>query len=95
MEKYIPNAEADMPTFREIRKYRSPLPKDFVFKQSDNVTTFAEVERLEQEFGFRIIEVAGSLNYLVNTVFKICFEVQKLCRYTRRPHTSFKGTSFS
>jgi hypothetical protein len=84
VECYLPNA-ASIPTPEDMQKYASPLLTTFKWTADDNSTTKEEVRALESEYGIRLIEVAGSLNYLANTDFRLLFAIQKLCRYTTKP----------
>jgi len=84
VRRYIPNAAVD-PTPDDIRRYRSPLPGDFKWTKSDNSTNAKEVASLEKEYGFRFIEVVGSLNYLANTATEELFAIRKACRHMNLP----------
>ena len=44
-----------------------------------------EVEELENEYGFRYIEVAGALNWLAYTCYEEIFAIRKLCRFMSKP----------
>jgi len=84
VRRYLPNA-ADVPTPDDIRRYRSPLPGDFKWTKADNSANKKEVEALEREYGFRFIEVVGSLNYLANTATEELFAIRKSCRHMNLP----------
>jgi hypothetical protein len=40
---------------------------------------------LEREYGIRLIEVAGSFNYMANTNFRMLYAIRELRRFTRMP----------
>ena len=84
VDKYIPNAPTT-PTETDLVTYATPLPTTFVWTASDNSNSIEEVKELETQFGFRLIEVAGSLNYLANTCYRMIFAIRKLCRFTNKP----------
>jgi hypothetical protein len=88
VERYLPNAPA-CPTDLEMKRYMDPLPKEFKWTSEDKSTHVEATRELEREFGFRIIEVAGSFNYLSNSTIKEIFALRKMCRHTQlpgRPH---------
>ena len=82
--RHLPNVTGD-PTPREMKKYRSPLPRDFKWTKTDNSVSKEDVRNLESECGFRHIEVAGSLNYLANAAIEELFAIRKACRHVNLP----------
>ena len=93
VKRYLPNASYP-PSAEDIATYSAPLPYDFKWHTDDCSVTDQDVLVLEKEFGFRLIEVAGSLNYLSNTAIACLFAIRKLCRFTRKPGLPhFKATS--
>ena len=81
------------PTHEDKLKYVSPLPNEFKWTKEDNLPEDQSLQDVEQEFGFRLIEVAGSFNYLAHTAVEEIFAVRKMCRFTRRPgRKHFKAT---
>ena len=88
IERYLPNAPLETSP-EDLITYASPLPSEFKFTANDNSPDTEAVITLEREFGFHMIELAGSLNYLAHTVFEELFAIRKICRFTRlpgRPH---------
>lgn len=85
VERYIPNSVVSTIPLEEKNYYLSPLPTDFKWTPEDESATADELQTLEAEFGFRLIEVAGSLNYLAHTAMEELFAIRKLCRFTRSP----------
>jgi len=84
VRRYLPNSP-EFATPDDIGKYRSPLPAGFKFTKDDNSATAEDVRALEDKYGFRYIEVAGSLNYLANTATEELFAIRKFCRHMNRP----------
>jgi hypothetical protein len=82
--RYLPNASAE-PSRKDLRFYRNPLPRNFIWSKYDNSATQEEVEALEKEFGFRYIEAVGSLIYLSNTAIRLLYAIRKLCRHMHMP----------
>jgi len=81
---YLPNAPLEASP-EDLLKYASPLPSDFRFTANDDSPDISAVVTLETEFGFRMIEFAGSLNYLAHTAFEELFAIRKICRLTSLP----------
>lgn len=84
VNRYLPN-HFEPPTKKDIRRYENPLPYDFKWTRADSSTNTSEVVALEQEFGFRFIEVAGSLNWLSNTCYPELFAIRKACKHMALP----------
>lgn len=82
--RYIPNAPVPASP-ADLETYRDPLPLDFRWSSTDCSTSPDALLTLERQFGFRLIEVAGSLNYLTHTAVGPLFAIRKLCRFTRSP----------
>ena len=88
MERYLPNAPLEASP-KDLTMYSSPLPSEFCFTADDNSPDTEAVVILEKEYGFCMIELAGSLNYLAHTAFEELFAIHKICQFTRlpgRPH---------
>ena len=89
VEHYLPNAPLEVSP-EDLLKYASPLPSDFHFIADDNDSPdISAVVTLETEFGFCMIELACSLNYLAHTAFEELFAICKICQITNlpgRPH---------
>ena len=88
VQRYIPTAVTGVPTDEDCNRFSSPVPPDFKFSKEDQLPTEGyekDLKELETEFGFCIIEVAGSLNYLSHTGVESLFAICKLCRFTHRP----------
>jgi len=84
VQRYLPNADA-VPSEADLARYADPLPSDFKWLNSDCSSSTAEIAKLEQEFGFRFIEVVGSLNFLVNTSYRLLYATRKACKFTTKP----------
>jgi Reverse transcriptase (RNA-dependent DNA polymerase) len=69
IQRYLPNAP-ETPSQEDLNLYLNPLPRNFKFTKDDNSKTIEEVHQLEREYGYRFIEVIGSLNYLANTAIR-------------------------
>ena len=84
VERYIPNSPP-VASLTDKKKYASPLPYDFKWSKADNSKSKKEMHKLEDEFGFRMIELAGSFNYLGYSALEELFAIRKLCRFTSSP----------
>ena len=84
VRRYLPNAP-EVPTERDLHKYRSPLPHGFKWTKEDNSKHKGEVVSLEDEYGFRYIEAVGSLNYLANTAIEELYAIRKCCKHMNLP----------
>lgn len=84
IRRYLPNSPLK-PTPEDVQRYASPLPTTFKFSKSDNSKDTQEVALLEEEFGFRFLEVIGSLNWLSHTCFEELFAIRKGCKFMHRP----------
>jgi hypothetical protein len=84
VESYLPNAPA-CPNDLELVRYMDPLPKEFKWTIDDKSPNVDATAELEGEFGFRLIEVAGSFNYLSNSTIEEIFALRKMCRHTQMP----------
>jgi Reverse transcriptase (RNA-dependent DNA polymerase) len=73
VDRYLPYTEP--PTEDTMEKYETPLPKSFVWTMADCSDSPLEVQGLEDEFGFKMRAVIGSLNYLANTAFKELYAI--------------------
>lgn len=82
--RYIPNAPVPASP-ADLDTYLAPLPLGFRWSKDDCSTSPDALLTLERQFGFRLIEVAGSLNYLSHTAVGPLFAIRKLCRFTRSP----------
>jgi hypothetical protein len=92
VQQYIPNAEHDQLfiTAADRIKYMNPIPASFVFTKYDCSYELNDVRILEEQFGFRYIEVVGSLIFLANTAVRQLFAIRKLCRFMHLPgHNHF------
>jgi hypothetical protein len=80
---YLPYT--DPPTEDAMEKYKTPLPKSFVWTVADCSDSPLKVQELEDKFGFKMRTVIGSLNYLANTAFEELYAICKACRYMHLP----------
>ena len=88
VQRYIPTAVTGAPSEEDMQRFSSPLPPDFKFSKNNQLPTEGyekTLKELETEFGFRMIKVAGSLNYLSHTAAESLFAIRKLCRFTHHP----------
>ena len=88
VQRYLPNADTS-PTNEDKERFKSALPTEFRWTKEDNSSAMDEVKDLEREFGFRYIEVVGSLNYLANTATEEFYAIRKACKHMNlpgRPH---------
>jgi len=93
--RYLPNSPLK-PTPEDVQRYASPLPMTFKFLKSDNSKDTQEVALLEEEFGFRFLEVIGSLNWLLHTCFEELFAIRKGCKIHASSRTeTLQGNSSS
>jgi hypothetical protein len=87
VQRYLPSASAE-PSTADSKKFENPLPYDYKWTSSDNSATIADVATLEREFGFKMRQVVGSLNFLANTAFKQLFAIRKACKHMHMPGRS-------
>jgi hypothetical protein len=80
IQRYLPNATLNA-TDADCKKYRNPLPRNFKWTKKDNAKSVEEVQQLESDYGYRFIEVVGSLNFLANTAIRQLFAIRKTCRH--------------
>ena len=72
-------------TEAERAKYSTPLPHDFIASKDDKSTTYVEVLKLQEEFGFEYASVIGMFIYLLNTCFAGHFAITKLAKFMTLP----------
>ena len=84
VRRYLPNSPLEA-TPTDSQCYESPLPSGFKFTKADNAKDAAEVSSLENEFGFRFLEVIGSVNWMSHTAFEELFAIRKGCKFMHRP----------
>ena len=84
IRRFLPNLPAT-PSDMDSKKYLNPQPTDFKWTKDDRSKTQDDVKALETQFGFRYIEVVGSLNWLSNTAFKQLFTIRKACKFMNLP----------
>ena len=77
----MPNAARNEVTEMELHKFGNPLPRAFKWTKDDNAKTIDEVEDLVNEYGYRFIEVVGSLIFLSNTAIRQLFAIRKMCKH--------------
>jgi hypothetical protein len=87
IRRYLPTSPVE-PTPEDVECYKSPLPYSFKWTKEDNSSSATEVETLESAYGFRFIEVVGSLNFLTNTIVEELFAVRKACKHMHLPGTA-------
>jgi len=80
IQRYLPNV-AHEATPSELKKFRNPLPRNFKWTKEDNAESLNEAQVLANDYGYRFIEVVGSLNFLSNTAIRQFFAVCKTCKH--------------
>ena len=83
VQRYLPNS-AQEATAAELKKFRNPLPRAFKWTKDDSAETSEEAYQLESEYGYRFIEVVGSLIYLSNTAIHQLFAIRKMCKHMHK-----------
>ena len=87
--RFLPNLVNVNATPLELRKYAPPFLQTTVLTKEDRSKTPEDVRSLEEEYGFRFIELVGCLNWLAYTCYEEIFAIRKLCRFMNlpgRPH---------
>ncbi|KAG7357481.1 hypothetical protein IV203_002169 [Nitzschia inconspicua] len=79
-----PVNEDQIPTSIKV-KYASPLPSGTVFTKQDCSQSYADVMKIQEEFGFEYAAAVGSLIYLMNTFVKLAFAIRKLAKFMQKP----------
>jgi hypothetical protein len=82
--RFLPNY-VDTPGPDERAKYASPALVTMIFTSSDQASDTSEVHALEQEYGFRFIELAGCFNWVSYTCYEEIFVIRKLCKFMALP----------
>ena len=85
LHRFLPNFANVPPTDVEKNKYAAPLRHDAVLSKDDCSKTREDVNALEEEYGFRFIELIGSFNWLAYTCYEEIFAIRRLCRYMDKP----------
>ena len=85
VQRFIPNIANQEITKSDARKCRSPPPADIALSKDDRSKTKEELEQLENEFGFRFIELLGCYNWLSYTCHKELCAICKLCCFMSMP----------
>ena len=85
LQRFLPNFASVEPTETEKSKYAAPLQYEAELSMIDSSKSKDEVEELEQEYGFRFIEVVGAFNWLSYTCYEEIFAIRKLCRFMNLP----------
>jgi hypothetical protein len=84
VSRFLPNYSQE-PTKEEMDKYDSPVKTTTVFTKNDCSKDREEVTALEEEYGFRYIELSGCFNWLAYTCFEEIYAIRKLCKYMNLP----------
>ena len=85
VQRFLPNLYEQAVTPKELRKYAAPLSLEAELSMKDCSEDVSEVESLEQEYGFRFIELVGAFNWLSYTCYEEIFAIRKLCRFISKP----------
>ena len=91
LQRYI-NHVADVEITQKMKnRYATPIPTTAIFTKEDCSSTYSDVVKIQQEFGFEYAAVIGSLIYLMNTYTKLNYAIRKLARFMQFPgRTHFK-----
>lgn len=89
LQRFLPNYVDTPVTEVDKIKCAAPARYDSDFLKTECSQDKVGVEALEQEYGFRFIEVVGALNWLSYTCYEEIYAIRKLCRFMSnagRPH---------
>ena len=81
----MPTFSGEEPSEKDRKKYADPFKPNMIMRKEDRSSNHAEVVELEQEFGFRFIEVVGCFNWIANTCYEEIYAIRKLCRFMSLP----------
>jgi hypothetical protein len=85
VERILSNIpESDIAT-KMRQRYATPLPTTATFTKQNCSSTYADVVKIQEEFGFEYAAVVGSLIYLMNTYIRLNYVVRKLARFMQYP----------
>jgi hypothetical protein len=79
-----PIAESNISTDMRDR-HAAPLPSRTIFSKQDCSSSYIEVTKLQEEFGFEYAAAIGSLIYLMNTFVRLTFAIRKLAKFMQYP----------
>ena len=82
--RFLPNASSQL-TEDERKRYASPLKTTTRLIKEDSSSDEHEVQALEEEYGFRFIELAGCFNWISYTCYEEIYAIRKLCKFMARP----------
>ena len=85
IQRFLPQLANQEPTPQEMTKYQSPMKSDCILLKEDNAKTKEESEQLEEEFGFKYLELIGCFNWLSYTCYEELFCIRRLCRSMNMP----------
>ena len=89
IQRFLPALANQEPTKSEMKKYQSPMKLNVSLTKDDNSKSKEEVKQLEEEFGFKYLELIGCFNWLSYTCYEEIFCIRRLCRFMNlpgRPH---------
>ena len=84
VSRFLPNF-TDQPTAEELQKYASPAKPLTKFTKDNCPKTKEEVQDLEQEYGFRFVELVGCFNWLSYMCYEEIYAIRKLCKFMNLP----------
>ena len=85
VQRFLPLMANQEPTRPDMRKYISPMCTNEDISKEHCSSSKEEVKLLEDEYGFRYIELIGCFNWLSYTCYEELYATRKLCRYMNLP----------
>lgn len=88
VRRFLPNFPEEVSN-SDLKKYASPMKRETKLSQEDNSKSKEEVKALEDEYGFKYLELIGCFNWLSYTCYEELYAIRKLCRFMNlpgRPH---------
>ena len=85
ISRFLPAFATGEPSEQDAKKCASPAKTGVKFTRDDCSTSRTQVEELEQEYGFRYIELIGCFNWLSYTCYEELFVIRKLCKFMNLP----------
>ncbi len=83
--RFIPTLPIATITDADRERYRSVLPFGFIATKEDQANDMLEVQRLEDEYGFKYASVIGMFIFSMNTFTSLHFAIRKLAKFMIRP----------
>ncbi len=83
--RFIPTLPIATITDADRERYRSVLPFGFIATKEDQANDMLEVQRLEDEYGFKHASVIGMFIFSMNAFTSLHFAIRKLAKLMIRP----------